>query len=91
MSPSAEVQGHSRAQRVIVPAKKSERHALEPVGNYAARIVFDDSHDSGLYAWANLRELSENKEARWQANSSLRNAGDIRLPAPYRCVSAISL
>jgi len=40
---------------------------LEPVGNYAARIVFDDTHDTGLYTWAYLRELGENKEARWHA------------------------
>jgi DUF971 family protein len=40
---------------------------LEPVGNYAARLVFDDGHDTGLFTWTYLRELGENKEARWQA------------------------
>jgi DUF971 family protein len=39
---------------------------LEPVGNYAVRIVFDDGHDTGLYVWAYLRELGENKEVRFQ-------------------------
>ena len=39
---------------------------IEPVGNYAVRIVFDDGHDTGLFAWAYLRELGENQEARWQ-------------------------
>jgi len=39
---------------------------IEPVGNYAARIVFDDGHDTGLYSWTYLRELGENREARWQ-------------------------
>jgi DUF971 family protein len=39
---------------------------LEPVGNYAARIVFDDGHATGLYTWAYLRELGENKDARWR-------------------------
>jgi DUF971 family protein len=68
MSPSAEVQGHSPEQRVTVPGKKAVRIVrLEPVGNYAARIVFDDGHDSGLYTWAYLRELGEHKEARMQA------------------------
>jgi DUF971 family protein len=67
MSPSAEVQGHSAAERVTVPGKKSVRILrIEPVGNYAARIVFDDGHDTGLYSWTYLRELGENREARWQ-------------------------
>jgi DUF971 family protein len=68
MSPSAEVQGHSPEERVTVPGKKAVRIGrLEPVGNYAARIVFDDGHDTGLYTWAYLRELGEDKAARWQS------------------------
>ena len=68
MSPSAEVQGHSPEERVTVPGKKAVRIArLEPVGNYAARIVFDDGHDTGLYTWAYLRELGQNQAARWQS------------------------
>ncbi|MGE3528644.1 MAG: gamma-butyrobetaine hydroxylase-like domain-containing protein [Methyloceanibacter sp.] len=67
LSPSAEVQGHSPEQRVTVAGKKSVAIArLEPVGNYAVRIVFDDGHDTGLYVWAYLRELGENRHARWQ-------------------------
>jgi DUF971 family protein len=67
MSPSAEVQGHSPEQRVTVPGKKAVRIVrIEPVGNYAARIVFDDGHDTGLFTWTYLRELGENKETRWQ-------------------------
>jgi DUF971 family protein len=68
MSPSAEVQGHSEAQRMTVAGKKNVRILrIEPVGNYAARIVFDDGHDTGLFVWEYLRELGENQEARWQA------------------------
>jgi DUF971 family protein len=68
MSPSAEVQGHSAEERVTVPGKRGVRIvSVEPVGNYAARVVFDDRHDTGLFTWAYLRELGENKEARWQA------------------------
>ena|SRR5680860_114398 len=68
LSPSAEVQGHSEAQRVTVAGKKNVGILrLEPVGNYAVRVVFDDGHDTGLFVWAYLRELGENKEARWQA------------------------
>jgi DUF971 family protein len=67
LSPSAEVQGHSPAQRVTVPGKKLVRIGrLEPVGNYAVRIVFDDGHDTGLFTWDYLRELGEHKDARWQ-------------------------
>ena len=67
MSPSAEVQGHSPEERVTVPGKKAVRILrIEPVGNYAARIVFDDGHDTGLYTWTYLRELGEQREQRWQ-------------------------
>jgi DUF971 family protein len=67
LSPSAEVQGHSPEQRVTVGGKKNVGIVrLEPVGNYAVRIVFDDGHDTGLFVWAYLRELGENREARWQ-------------------------
>lgn len=66
-SPSAEVQGHSPDQRVTVPGKKDVRIVkLEPVGNYAVRITFDDGHDTGLYVWGYLRDLGENQEARFQ-------------------------
>ena len=68
LSPSAEVQGHSEAQRVTVAGKKQVGIVrIEPVGNYAARIVFDDGHDTGLFVWDYLRELGENREARWQS------------------------
>jgi len=67
LSPSAEVQGHSPEQRVTVAGKKNVGIlTIEPVGNYAVRIVFDDTHDTGLYVWAYLRELGEHREARWQ-------------------------
>ena len=68
LSPSAEVQGHSEAQRVTVAGKKDVGIVrIEPVGNYAARIVFDDGHDTGLFVWDYLRELGENRDARWQS------------------------
>jgi DUF971 family protein len=67
LSPSAEVQGHSPEQRVTVAGKRNVGIArLEPVGNYAVRIVFTDGHDTGLYVWEYLRELGERKEQRWQ-------------------------
>ena len=58
-SPSAEVRGHGGAHKPPpVTGKENVRITrLEPVGNYAVRIVFDDGHDSGLYSWALLHEL----------------------------------
>lgn len=67
VSPSAEVQGHSADQRQIVPNKKSVLIAdLQPVGNYALRIIFDDGHDSGLYSWDYLREIGADFSQLWQ-------------------------
>jgi len=57
-SPSAEVRGHGGGPRQIVTGKEKVKIAkLEPVGNYAVRIIFDDGHDSGLYSWDYLSEL----------------------------------
>ncbi len=64
-SPSAEVQGHSPDQRVTVPGKRNVAIArIEPVGNYAVRIVFDDGHDTGLFSWDLLYDLGAHKEER---------------------------
>jgi ATP-binding protein involved in chromosome partitioning len=67
MSPSAEVQGHSPDQRVTVGKKRNVKiKELQPVGNYAVRIVFDDSHSTGLYAWTYLDTLHREQAQRWQ-------------------------
>ena len=66
-SPSAEVQGHSPHQKQIVPGKRDVAIiGVEPVGNYAVRLVFDDLHDTGIYSWAFLRDLGQNAERRFQ-------------------------
>jgi DUF971 family protein len=66
LSPSAEVQGHSPEQRVTVPGKRNVAIAkIEPVGNYAVRITFDDRHDTGIFTWHYLHELGHEKEARF--------------------------
>ena len=68
MSPSAEVQGHSPAQRVTVGGKRSVRiRSLTAVGNYAVQIAFSDGHDTGYYRWTYLRELGEHQGERWTA------------------------
>ncbi len=67
LSPSAEVQGHGPGQAVTVPGKRGVGiAALEAVGNYALRIIFDDGHDTGIYSWAYFRELADRKDARWR-------------------------
>ena len=72
-SPSAEVQGHSPDQKQIVTGKEKVKIAgLEPVGNYAVRILFDDGHDTGLYSWDYLRELGREHAARWAAHEKAR-------------------
>lgn len=67
-SPSAEVQGHNPAERVFVGGR---RHvgviAIEPVGNYAVRLVFDDLHDTGIYSWRYLYQLGVEYAERWRA------------------------
>ncbi|HRJ69684.1 MAG TPA: DUF971 domain-containing protein [Beijerinckiaceae bacterium] len=68
MSPSAEVQGHTPEQKKTVPGKRDVVILkVEPVGNYAVRIVFDDLHDSGIYGWRLLRRYGREQTALWQA------------------------
>ncbi len=68
VSPSAEVQGHSPEQRVTVPGKRDVAILkIEPIGNYAVRITFDDFHDTGIFTWAYLHDLGHEKDARWAA------------------------
>ncbi|HEX3182002.1 MAG TPA: DUF971 domain-containing protein [Beijerinckiaceae bacterium] len=66
MSPSAEVQGHSAAERKTVGGKQNVTiMQVEPVGNYAVRLVFDDMHSTGIYSWRYLHELGREYETRW--------------------------
>ena len=65
-SPSAEVQGHSPEQAVLQVGKENVNIiGIEPVGNYAVLLRFDDGHDTGIYAWETLYELGKNMEANW--------------------------
>ena len=66
-SPSAEVQGHSEAQRKTVGGKRNVTIlSVDAVGNYAVRLGFDDLHTTGIYSWAFLRDLGVNAERRFQ-------------------------
>lgn len=67
-SPSAEVQGHGPGQKVLVAGKRDVNiRAIEPIGNYAVALHFDDGHSSGLFSWGYLHELGVEQEARWAA------------------------
>jgi DUF971 family protein len=66
-SPSAEVQGHSPAERRIIGGKRLvEITSVEPVGNYAVRLHFDDGHATGIYSWSYLQELGREEQRNWR-------------------------
>jgi DUF971 family protein len=65
-SPSAEVRGHGVGQEVLQIGKEDVNiSAIEPIGNYAVKLVFSDGHDTGLYSWDYLYELAKDYEALW--------------------------
>lgn len=65
-SPSAEVRGHGQGQDVLQVGKEDVNiTAIEPVGNYAVRLVFSDGHNTGLYSWDYLYDLGRDYEALW--------------------------
>lgn len=76
-SPSAEVRGHGPGQEQLVHGKRNVVISrLEPVGNYAVRIIFDDGHSTGIYTWTYLRKLSVDAEALFAAyEAKLADAG----------------
>lgn len=66
-SPSAEVTGHGPGQEVLVTNKKAITIAnIEPVGNYAVKLRFDDGHDTGLFSWNYFEHLRQNHQRLWQ-------------------------
>jgi DUF971 family protein len=83
-SPSAEVQGHGAGQKTLVPGRAHVGIiGLEPVGNYAVRIIFDDLHDTGIYSWTYLYQLGVEHDLRWRAYlDALAANGLSREPGP---------
>ena len=83
-SPSAEVRGHGKGQEVLQTGKKHVKiTAIEPTGNYAIRLTFDDRHDSGIYSWDYMKELGDNQQQYWSDYvDKLRAAGASREPLP---------
>lgn len=64
-SPSAEVMGHGEGKKIVPGRRHVGIMRIEPVGNYAIRLEFDDMHSTGIYSWAYLRHLGEHQEEIW--------------------------
>ena len=87
-SPSAEVQGHSPNTAKLEFGKENVKiNKIEPTGNYAVTIFFDDGHDSGIFSWSWLYSLGANQEANWQEYlDRLKAAGKERKPASFKAL-----
>src|SRR5215813_15533797 len=84
-SPSAEVKGHGPGQEVLVLGKeKVGVPAVEPVGQYAVKIVFDDGHDTGLYTWKYLYELGRDHLQKWARYQQRRAAAAQQATAAHK-------
>ncbi|MEM6998361.1 MAG: DUF971 domain-containing protein [Pseudomonadota bacterium] len=79
-SPSADVKGHGPGQEVLQVGKENVNiNEIEPMGNYAIRLVFDDGHSTGLYSWTYLYELGIEQGDNWLAYlDALKKAGHVR-------------
>ena len=83
-SPSAEVRAAKNRGETIVGKEQVSINSIEPVGQYAIRLAFDDGHDSGIYSWKTLKNLGENYSNYWQdyvqqlarVQTEMRPAGD---------------
>lgn len=82
LSPSAEVQGHSPDQAVLqVGCRDVGLKGLEPVGQYALKLIFDDGHDTGVYSWDYFEQIDAERDALWQSYlDELAAAGATRDP-----------
>jgi DUF971 family protein len=81
-SPSAEVRGHGNAV-LQVGKREVALVGVEPTGNYALKLIFDDGHDTGLYDWDYLYQLCHDQAANWQRYlDQLQQAGASRAPQP---------
>jgi len=80
LSPSAEVRGHGIGNGVLQTGKQFVGiSGVQPAGNYALKIIFDDGHDSGLYTWDYLYDLCQNHDQHWQRYlQQLADAGESR-------------
>jgi DUF971 family protein len=80
-SPSAEVTGHSGGEGVLQTGKQNvDITGIEPVGNYALRLLFDDGHNTGLYTWTLLHDLGRNRATKWARY--LERCAEAQIPPP---------
>ena len=79
-SPSADVKGHGPGQEVLQVGKENVNiENIEPVGNYAVKLIFDDGHNTGLYSWSYLYELGMEQDNNWMDYlDRLKEAGHIK-------------
>ncbi|MES1924484.1 DUF971 domain-containing protein [Salinisphaera sp. T31B1] len=78
-SPSAEVRGHGGPMELVTGKREIGVTEIEPVGNYAIQLHFDDGHNTGIYSWETLRELGAAYETNWNDYlERLRAAGGSR-------------
>lgn len=83
-SPSAEVKGHGPGQEVLVLDKENVGvRAVEPIGQYAVKIVFDDGHDTGLFTWRYLHELGRDHAVNWARYQERRAKASVQ-PSPRK-------
>ena len=83
-SPSAEVRGHGNGQEVLQTGKRNVKlKNLEPVGNYAVKLEFDDGHSTGIFSWDYLVSIGRDKKKLWEDYLlRLQQAGKTRDPSP---------
>jgi DUF971 family protein len=75
-SPSAEMRGHGQTERTLIHGKQMVNIiGIDPVGQYAVKLIFDDGHDTGLYSWQLLYDLGKNFAKNWAAYQA-RLGGD---------------
>ena len=82
-SPSAEVKGHGKGQEILQDGKKFVKIcSVESVGNYALKLIFSDSHDSGIYTWSYLYDLAMHQKKYWDIYlKKLSDSGKYRDPS----------
>jgi DUF971 family protein len=82
-SPSAEVRGHGPGQEVLQLGKENVNiEQIDPVGNYAVVLHFDDGHNTGIYSWETLYELGEHQEQHWADYLARLEAAGYKRRAP---------
>lgn len=90
-SPSAEVQGHGPGQETLQTGKRDVLiDGVESVGHYAIKPIFSDGHDSGIYTWEYLYEMSLNYQVMWQNYLNQLEAAGVDRDAPMTQASGHS-